>query len=131
MPPRVPFILVFFACYFAVIAGGGVEALAREVSAPLPGFMADAAAAPMVRLSVAELLAALAALCAAPDAALRPARTLWDRMLTSVVALGAIAVAILAPSAATLGFGVLTALALGDAAAALALRRRRGAAPAA
>ncbi len=123
MPPRVPLVLVFFACYFSVIAGGGVEALSRFVAAPAPAFLNESLGVEEIRLSVAELIAALAALVAAPDAALRPATTLWDRSLSVIVAAGSLTVAALAPQVATLGYGALTALALGDAVAALFVRR--------
>lgn len=124
MPPRLPMVLVFLACYFSVIAGGGIEALSRVIAAPAPDFIARSAGVEEMRLTVAEMIAALAAFCAAPDAALRPARTVWDRLGALFVAALAIGAAIVAPAAATVGYGVLMAIAIADAVAAL-LRWRR------
>ncbi|MCI4665532.1 MAG: hypothetical protein MRY74_12490 [Neomegalonema sp.] len=128
MPPRFPLVLVFFAFYFAIIVGGGADALARFVTLPLPSFTAEALGVGHIRLTIAELVGATAALLAAPDAALRPARTRIDKVISCAVAIGALAIAAAYPKIATIGYGGLTAIALGDAAAALMTKRRSAAA---
>lgn len=124
MPPRLPLVLIFFIFYFSVIVGGGTASLIKEITLPLPEVVAQTLGVDMLRLTIAEAIAALAALFAAPDAALRPARTAIDRILAVVVAAAAITVGVIYPQAATLGYGALTALAIGDAITALFIRRR-------
>lgn len=91
-----------------------------------PEFLTEHFGVAQIRVTIAELIAAIAALAAAPDTALRPVRSALDRLISLAIAAGAIAIAIIEPRVATLGYAALTALALGDAAAAL-FQRRRGA----
>ena len=125
MPPRLPIVLVFFAVYFAVIVGGTTDALTDFIDIPAPFGLGDYFGTPKIRLTIAEIIGASAALFAAPDAALRPARSAIDRTLSVALAAAALVLGVTFPEIATVGYGGLTALALGDAFAALLIRPRR------
>ncbi len=138
MPPRIPVMLVFVVVYFAVVIGGGFDAPAMRVVLWSPeianamGAGQDAfgigARWPVLGarilegwlyLRVDESLAFLSAALALPDAAWRPARSFYDRWISVGVAALALAMLTIEPQFLTPAFGVLAALAVGDALAAL------------
>lgn len=138
MPPRIPAVLLFVVVYFAVVLGGGFDAPALRVVLWSPE-LAQAAGAGQdafgiggrwpvlgarildgwLYLRVDEGLAFLAAALALPDAAWRPARTFWDRWISVGVAALPLAMFMVEPRFLTPAFGVLAAIAVGDALAAL------------
>ncbi|MEL6978926.1 MAG: hypothetical protein AAGM38_09630 [Pseudomonadota bacterium] len=138
MPPRIPAVFLFVALYFAVIIGGGVAAPVWTVD---PAFWPGEAAlrnwhpailAVVVEPTFAQAAAFLAAAVALPDAAWRPARTLLDTAISWLCAGIAVGALIYDPSLFSPGYGTLVMLSLGDAIAAVALKRKaRAAAPSA
>ena len=141
MPPRVPMVAVFVAVYFAVAIGGGDGALMKPFAeAPLSLAGLELAIAGLIGvqptsdqlaavvwlpLRTDQALALASASGAVLDAAWRPARTLADAMISIVIAAAAVAAAGLWPEAATPAYAVIAALAVGDAGAAIRLRRRQ------
>lgn len=123
---------VFVVLYFAVIAGGGVEAPVWTVDPDFwPGEAAlkswhPALLSVLVEPTFAQAAAFLAAAVALPDAAWRPARSALD-CLVSWVCAGITAGAIFYDeSLFSPGYGTLAMLAVGDAIAALGYRRVKG-----
>lgn len=138
MPPRIPVVAVFVACYLAATLGDGYEAVwrtvdlwNREIAASMLGFLgfeppAQFSAVWEARLwtgrlwlSLGDALSLGAAVLALPDAAWRPARRRIDRALSVGAAAVCFAAMLLETGFVTPAFSVLTALAFGDAAAAL------------
>lgn len=130
MPPRIPAVFAFVVLYFAVIAGGGTEAPLWAVDPAFwPGERAlqtwpPAILTVVVEPTFAQAAAFLGAAVALPDAAWRPARSWGDTAISwacAAVAIGAIAVE---PAFFSSGYGTLMALSIGDAVAAVGIRRR-------
>lgn len=154
MPPRIPAVGVFVACYLAAAAGGGAEAVFRvvtlwdpEIARAVFGWFgwgegeraeiaealraAHGGAEPTATgawlaetwgrlwtgrlwLSLGEVLALAAAVCALPDAAWRPARRRADMAASGVVAAGVVAAFAANPALLTASSAVLAAIAWGD-----------------
>lgn len=144
MPPRIPAVLLFVVGYFAAVMGAGFDAPAYRVILWSPEIAAVAGAGPdafgigsrwpvigarilegWLYLRLDEALAFLAAALALPDAAWRPARTGYDRLVAVAVAVLTLAMMLVEPRFLTPAFGVLAALAVGDALAALGMARPR------
>ena len=140
MPPRVPMVAVFVAVYFAVAIGGGDGALTKpfaEVPLSLAGLelaiasligaapaLGEAGETVWLPLRTDQALALASASGAVLDAAWRPARTLADSVISIMIATVAVTAAGVWPEAATPAYAVIAALAVGDAGAAVRLRRR-------
>lgn len=110
---------MFVAIYFAAVIGGGAAAPSRPLlDLPLEALGLKGAEASL-RLTLGETLALVAASAALLDATWRPARTRWD----AIFSIGTAVIAVLAlwtqPKAATSAYGLITALAIGDALASL------------
>ncbi|MBX2854292.1 MAG: hypothetical protein KTR21_04860 [Rhodobacteraceae bacterium] len=133
-------VAVFVAVYFAVAIGGGDGALMKpfaEVPLSLAGLelaiagligieptLADAGSAAWLPLRTDQALALASASGAVLDAAWRPVRTFVDSAISILIAAMAVAAAGMWPEAATPAYAVIAALAVGDAGAAVRLRRR-------
>jgi hypothetical protein len=144
MPPRIPAVLLFVVVYFAVVIGGGFDAPALRVDLWSPAIASALGAGTdafgigtrwpvlgarilegWLYLRVDEALAFLAAALALPDAAWRPARSFHDRWISVGTAALTLAMLTIEPRFLTPAFGVLAALAVGDALAALGNRSIR------
>ena len=129
MPPRIPTVFVFVVLYFAVIAGGGVEAPIWTVSRDFwPGEAAlqtwhPALLTMLVEPTFAQAAAFLAAAVALPDAAWRPARSALDSAISWACAGVAAGAIFFDPQLFSPGYGTLVMLSIGDAVASLGYRR--------
>lgn len=132
MPPRVPFVTIFVAAYFAVGFGGGADALSwslswapdwRAIGAATFGVLDWVRPPQVLTLTISEALALAAASAAVVDSAWRPSQSLADGAVSLIVAIAAFAGAAVTPEWVTPGLAVIVALALGDAGAALWRRR--------
>lgn len=126
MPPRVPIVLLFVVVYFAALVGGGPAALGMAAPESVWPF------GDRLALTVGESLAFAAAAAAMVDAAWRPARGWTDATVSVAVAALTVGALWLRPDLLSSNYAVLSALAVGDALAALgrpgAARRRAEAA---
>ncbi|MEM9726192.1 MAG: hypothetical protein AAF909_12130 [Pseudomonadota bacterium] len=131
MPPRIPAVFVFVVLYFAVIAGGGVDAPLWTVD---PAFWPGEAALEswhpailtvVVSPTFAQAAGFLAATVALPDAAWRPARNGVDIAVSWICAAFATGALFYNSDLFSPGYGTLVMLSIGDAIATLGVRRQR------
>lgn len=119
MPPRIPIVLLFVAVYFAAVIGGDAGAPARPFLAIPIEALGLTGAGETLRLTLGEALALVAASAALLDATWRPARTRWDAFFSFGTAALAIYALWTNADAATSAYGLIAALAIGDALASL------------